>query len=81
MTAAGRSRSGVRGAGRTPCALLYPHAPQMGLAAVITFSLCLWVALWSTGVKALDGMLLALAIIVVAAGIKMLSAYLPGHRS
>jgi hypothetical protein len=53
----------------------------MGLAATITFSLCLWVALWSIGVKALDGMLLALAIIVVAAGIKMLTAFMPGHRS
>ena len=53
----------------------------MGLAATITFSLCLWVALWAIGVKALDGMLLALAIIVVAAGIKLLSAYLPSQRS
>jgi hypothetical protein len=53
----------------------------MGLAATVTFSLCLWVALWSIGVKALDGMLLALAIIVVAAGIKILSGYLPGQRS
>ena len=53
----------------------------MGLAATVTFSLCLWVALWAIGVKALDGMLLALAIIIVAAAAKILSSYLPGHRS
>jgi hypothetical protein len=53
----------------------------MGLAAVVTFALCLWVALWAIGVKALDGMLLALAIIVVAAAVKLLSGYLPSQRS
>ena len=53
----------------------------MGLAATVTFALCLWVALWSIGVKALDGMLLALAIIIVAAGISMLASHLPGRRT
>jgi hypothetical protein len=48
----------------------------MGLAATVTFALCLWVALWALGVKALDGMILTLAIIVVAAGLKMLSSHL-----
>jgi hypothetical protein len=53
----------------------------MGLAATVTFSLCLWVALWAINIKALDGMLLSLAIVVVAAGIKILSAFLPGQRT
>jgi hypothetical protein len=53
----------------------------MGLAATVTFSLCLWVALWAIGVKALDGMLLSLAIVVVAAAVSMLSAHLPGRHS
>jgi hypothetical protein len=51
------------------------------LAAAVTFSLCLWVVLWSIGVKALDGMILVLLIVVIAAGIKILSGYLPGQRS
>jgi hypothetical protein len=44
------------------------------------FSLCLWIAMWSIGVKALDGMLLVLTIIMLAVGIKMLMAYLPGGQ-
>ena len=51
----------------------------MGLAAAVAFSLCIWVALWSIGVKALDGMILVLAILVVAAAIKMLWVYLPSQ--
>jgi hypothetical protein len=53
----------------------------MGLAATVAFSLCLWVVMWSLGIKALDGIILALAIVVVAAGLRMLAAYLPGQRT
>jgi hypothetical protein len=52
----------------------------MRLAASITFALCLWIVLWSIGAKALDGMILVLLIAVVSVAVKMLSAYLPGHR-
>ena len=48
----------------------------MPLAAAATFALCLWIVMWSIGVKALDGMLLVLLIVVVAAGIKILSSKL-----
>ena len=53
----------------------------MYLAAAATFALCLWIVLWAIGVKALDGMLLVLLIVVVAAGIKILSVYLPSQRA
>jgi hypothetical protein len=53
----------------------------MPLAAAITFALCLWIVLWSIGVKALDGMILVLLIVVLSVAVKMLSAYLPGQRS
>jgi hypothetical protein len=53
----------------------------MGLAAATTAALCLWVALWAIGVKALDGILLSLLIVIVAAGLKILSAYLPNQRA
>ena len=46
----------------------------MGLAFATTIALCIWVVLWAIGVKALDGMILALLIIVVTAGVKMLSS-------
>jgi len=51
----------------------------VGFVAAVTFSLCLWVALWSIGVKALDGMILVLAIVVLAAAIKILSVFLPSQ--
>ena len=43
------------------------------------FSLCLWVTLWSIGVKALDGMLLVLTIVMLAVGAQMLLRFLPGR--
>jgi hypothetical protein len=53
----------------------------MGLAFATTAALCLWVILWAIGVKAFDGMILALLIVIIAAGIQILSAHLPGHRT
>ena len=53
----------------------------MLLAFATTIALCIWIILWSIGVKALDGMILVLLIVVVAAAIKMLSAYLPSQRA
>jgi hypothetical protein len=70
---------GINGAGRMPSAVLY--LPPVLLATATTAALCLWIVLWSIGVKALDGMILVLLIVVVAAGIKILSVYLPSHRS
>lgn len=53
----------------------------MGLAITATFALGLWLALWSIGAKAMDGLLLAIVIVLVAAGIKMLASVLPGNQS
>jgi hypothetical protein len=53
----------------------------MGLAFATTIALCIWVALWAIGVKALDGMILALLIIVVTAGVKILASHLTGHTA
>jgi hypothetical protein len=53
----------------------------MGLAFATTIALCIWVVLWSIGVKALDGMILALLIIVVTAGVKILSSHLTGQTA
>ena len=51
----------------------------MGLAAAVSFSLCLWVARWALGTKALDGMIVVLAIFIVAVAIKILSVVLPSQ--
>jgi hypothetical protein len=53
----------------------------MGLAFATTIALCIWVALWAIGVKALDGMILALLIIVVTAAVKILTSHLTGHTA
>ena len=47
---------------------------------VATLAVALWIVLWSIGVKAFDGFLLVLLIVVVAAGVKVLSQYLPSNR-
>ena len=52
----------------------------MLLPLTVTFSISLWIVLWSIGVKAFDGFMLALLFIVVAAGVKVLLEYLPTQR-
>jgi hypothetical protein len=52
----------------------------MLLATVTTFMLAIWIVLWSIGVKAIDGFMLVLLVIVVAAGIQVLLKYLPAQR-
>lgn len=45
----------------------------MGFAVAVTFAFCTWVVLYAIGVKSFDGFLLALIIIVVAAGSRIVS--------
>jgi hypothetical protein len=53
----------------------------MGLALTTTLALCLWVSLWSVGVKGFDGFMLTVVIVLVAATLKSLTKYLPGVSS
>ena len=53
----------------------------MGLIITAALAFSLWIALWAIGAKSLDGFLLALVIILVGAGVRMLSGSLPGNRS
>ena len=52
----------------------------MLLSTVATFMLAIWIVLWSIGVKAIDGFMLVLLVLVVAAGIQVLLQYLPSQR-
>lgn len=45
----------------------------MGFAVAVTFAFCTWIVLYSVGVKSFDGFLLALIIIVTAAGGRMIA--------
>jgi hypothetical protein len=53
----------------------------MGLVLTVTAGLVVWVVLWALGAKGFDAFLLAGAIILVGASLKILANYLPGRRS
>jgi flagellin-like protein len=53
----------------------------MGLFVTSVFALSLWVVLIAFGVNPLDGLLLALVIIVTAAGVRVLGQRFSGEDS
>jgi hypothetical protein len=53
----------------------------MGLVLTVTAGMVVWIVLWALGVKGVDAFLLAAAIILAGASLKILSGYLPGRRS
>jgi hypothetical protein len=53
----------------------------MGLILTATAGLVVWIVLWALGSKGLDAFMLAAAIILVGATLRILSGYLPGRRS
>jgi hypothetical protein len=53
----------------------------MGLVLTATAGLVVWIVLWSLGTKGFDAFMLAAAIILVGATLRMLSRYLPGRRT
>jgi hypothetical protein len=53
----------------------------MGLVLAVTAGLIVWVVLWALGAKGYDAFMLATAIILVGACVKIISSYLPGRRS
>jgi hypothetical protein len=53
----------------------------MGLILTVTSGLVVWIVLWALGSKGFDAFMLATAIILVGASVKILSGYLPGRRS
>jgi hypothetical protein len=53
----------------------------MGLVLTATAGLIVWIVLWALGSKGVDAFLLAVAITLVGASLRILSGYLPGRRS
>jgi hypothetical protein len=49
----------------------------MNMAIVVTFSLAIWIVLWSIGTKAIDGFMLVALVLLIAAMVKVLAQYLP----
>jgi hypothetical protein len=53
----------------------------MGLVLTITAGLIVWIVLWALGAKGFDAFMLAAAIMLVGASLKIVSGYLPGRRN
>ncbi len=55
---------------------------MLGVGLIITgaFGLCLWIVVWALGVSGFDAILIAIAIVVVAIGVRNLLPYLPGRQ-
>jgi hypothetical protein len=53
----------------------------MGLILTATAGLIVWIVLWALGSKGFDAFMLAAAIILVGATLRLLSRYLPGRRT
>jgi hypothetical protein len=53
----------------------------MGLILTVTAGLIVWIVLWALGSKGFDAFMLAAAIVLVGASLRILSGYLPGRRS
>jgi hypothetical protein len=53
----------------------------MGLVLTVTAGLVVWIVLWALGAKGFDAFMLAAAIILLGATMKIISGYLPGRRS
>jgi len=52
----------------------------MGLVLATTFAMLLWIVLWAIEVKAIDGFLISITIITLAATVRVLKPYLPRRR-
>jgi hypothetical protein len=52
----------------------------MGLILTATAGLCLWIVLWALNIKAIDGILIVIAMTLVALGIRNVISLLPGRR-
>jgi hypothetical protein len=53
----------------------------MGLILTATAGLCVWIILWSLGVSGFDGILIAIAMVLLAIGVYTLLPLLPRRRS
>jgi hypothetical protein len=52
----------------------------MGLVLTATAGLCIWIIIWALNVSGLDAIFLAIAMVLIAIGVRNLLPYLPGRR-
>jgi hypothetical protein len=52
----------------------------MGIVLTLAFAMVVWIILWAIGGSGFDDFLVALLIMMLAAGAKVLAPFLPGNR-
>lgn len=52
----------------------------MGLILTTAAGLCIWIVLWGLNVSGLDALFIAIAMVLIAIGVRNLLPYLPGRR-
>ncbi|HXO08249.1 MAG TPA: hypothetical protein VN880_09455 [Solirubrobacteraceae bacterium] len=52
----------------------------MGLILTATAGLCIWIVIWSLGVSGLDAILITIAMVLIAIGVRNLLPFLSGRR-
>ncbi len=52
----------------------------MGLILTATAGLGIWIVLWSLNVSGFDAILIAVAMVLIAIGVRNVLPYLPGRR-
>jgi hypothetical protein len=52
----------------------------MGLLLTTIAGLVVWIVLWAIDVKSFDAFLITLAMVLVAATVRIISPFLPGNR-
>ncbi len=53
----------------------------MGLVAISTVGLVLWIVLWAIGAKSFDAFLITITLVVIGVAGRVASAYLPGRQN
>ncbi len=52
----------------------------MGVILTAAAGLCLWVIIWALNVSGLDAIMITIAMVLVAIGVRNLLPFLPGRR-
>jgi hypothetical protein len=52
----------------------------MGLILTATAGLCIWIVIWALGVSGLDAILITIAMVLIAIGVRNLLPFLSGRR-
>jgi hypothetical protein len=52
----------------------------MGVVLTTAAGLCIWIILWSLNVSGLDAIMITIAMVIIAVGVRTVLPYLPGRR-